>query len=476
MPKNFWDKVAYYRKLGLDPLKWVAGCAVKVDLTAVVYPALHIIKPELEKLGISVNPRQDADIFPRQDSEFVVHREVIHDLDNPKVDVSRIKQINPDRAISLIQVHQRKSNTPEKFADVLLGIYRKIGEAKVTFTIGKGHSIITPYPDAEFALFDFISRSNKSNVGYTLANNDTIQLIDPTNDPGSEAQAYVSISNALNDLMTLGCYENLRIYPVYDAPNDEMAQQILGHMKSFAKRYGVTLNECDPLNKRKLIIGATVFGDTYKQPPTFNDKLEAGMEILVSRPFGDLAPINVYLSSCYDEEYEKVLKEAGFSLEEAEKVKNDVVETMKKPNLEIGKTINKHSPEFKGAFKSSEHIAVTGDLSGPGIYIFKEVAEISNVNLLLEQIPLKYKEFVHFATRNFLMDNATAGTNGAVAVIASKDVIKNVYTDLSKNGYEPVVIGKVVGKGDGKVYVGQEIMDMVCSRNLLKEFTITKKG
>ena len=48
----------------MDPLRWVAGCAVKVDLNTVVYPTLHNLKPDLKQMGISLGERVDADIFP----------------------------------------------------------------------------------------------------------------------------------------------------------------------------------------------------------------------------------------------------------------------------------------------------------------------------------------------------------------------------------------------------------------------------
>lgn len=133
---DFWEKVAYYRELGMDPLKWVAGCAVKVDLVDVVYPALRRIKPELQRLGVMVSPREDADIFPCTEKGAVFER-VVCDVENPEVDLGKLKNLNPNRAISLVQVHQRKAESPEAFGDLLLNVYRKIGEANIKFTVGK---------------------------------------------------------------------------------------------------------------------------------------------------------------------------------------------------------------------------------------------------------------------------------------------------------------------------------------------------
>lgn len=469
---DFWERVEKYKQLGLDPLKWVAGCAVKVDLTTVVYPALRMIRPDLEKFGVTVSPREDADIFPLLSDGGVERR--VYDLRKPQVDPKDLRKINPERAISLVQVHQRKAETPKNFADALLNVYSKIGEADVHFTVGKGHSIMTPYDDAEFALFDFISRRNGQGKGFTLANNDTIQVIDPTDDPGSEAQAYVAISNSMNDLLTLGCFENIRVYPVYDGPYEELIRDIRSHMESFGKRYPVTVHDSEAVGKGKLLIGATIVGDMFKQPPTKYNDLEPGMEIIVSRPFGDLAPINVYLSCLADEEYMKKLEENGISMRDAEKAKNVVVETMKQPNIKIGETINKYLPDYGQPFDKSEHIVCTGDLSGPGIYIFKEIAEIGKADIRLDKIPLAFPEYVQFASAEYLMDNGTAGTNGAVAIIGRSNVVGNVYRDLAKNGYQPQKIGSVVSKGEGKVQVGDEVRRIVSSPSLRREFVMTK--
>jgi len=38
---------AFYRSLGADPMSLAAGCAVKVDLVRVVYPAMEELRREL---------------------------------------------------------------------------------------------------------------------------------------------------------------------------------------------------------------------------------------------------------------------------------------------------------------------------------------------------------------------------------------------------------------------------------------------
>ena len=470
--EEFWARVSDYKKLGLDPLRWVAGCAVKVDLTTVVYPALHMIKPELEKFGVTINRREDADIFPLRENEITVKR-AIYDFKEPRVDTRWLAELSPTRALSLVQVHQKHAGNPEEFGNQLTEVYKRLSQANIRFTVGKGHSIISPYPDDEFALFEFIREGTGRSSGFILANNDTIQVIDPTDDPGSQSQAFVAISNALNDLISLGCFENLRAYPVYDAPIDEMVKAIEGNMRQFSQQYGVRIENTGPLGRGRLLIGASVFGDMYKQPPTHYDFVTTGMQILVTRAFGDLAPINTYLSCAADEDYLNKLEQSGHSLEDVRKAKESAIKTMMEPNIRIGQIINSLCPEFGGKFKENEHIAATGDLSGPGIYIFKELADIARAEVVLDIIPLSFPEYVGFATESYLMDNGTAGTNGAIAMIASEEVIESAKSSLEGQGYHPQIIGRIIGKGEPKLIVPKEVKRFIASRSILNEMTIS---
>ena len=470
--QEFWDNVSKYREMGMDPLRWVAGCAVKVDLKSVVYPTLHNLKPNLKQMGISLGARVDADIFPLIGDGPIINRR-IYDPFSTNIDTEDLKKINPKRAISLLQVFQKNAEKQEKFQALLTSLYTSISKSNVQFFVGKGHSIITPDKEAEFALFDFISYEEGQSDGYCLSNNDTIQIIDPTADPSSEQQTNVAVSNSLNDLISLGCFEELKVLPVVDAPNQEIETQILKNMNNFASKYNIELISAESPKRSKLLIGATLFGSIRKEPPTRLDLLDSGMKILVTRPFGDLAPINVFLSCVADENFLKDLEATGYSLEDVQKAKDSVIATMTEPNFKVAKIINKYLPDFGSDFDIQEHILATGDLSGPGIMIFKEHADNANVDISLDNLPLQYPEFVKYATENFLMDNATAGTNGAVAIIASPHIIENIKTDLDKEGYDPQLVGTILGKGNGNVRVGKNVQEMIASQSLLDDLAIT---
>lgn len=467
---RFQKRVEEYKRLGINPLSLATGCAVKVDLVSVVYPAIRKISPELEKMGITIAPREDADIFPLTSEGFEIYRQ-IYKLNDLKIDRDKLRKINPSRAISLIQVHQTNADEPEAFASILLSVYRKIHESGIKFVVGKGHSIITPYRDAELVLFDFIKVNNGEQEGYVIANNDTIQIIDPSESPGSYTQIAVAISNAINDLVTLGCFEEIVIYPVLDG-TQELLDDMHKQLKRYSSYYGFRVAEIEQPSTGRLLIGATVVGKTKKRVPTFYNKVDEGMRILVSRPFGDLAPINVYISCMADETILAELENEGLTIQELLEAKNNVLCQMTHPNIEIAKVIHKFSPETNEEYNPDEHIAVTVDLSGPGIHVFKEIAELSGVDMRIDNIPLLYPEFVKFATKTYIMPNATTGTNGSIAIVASESVIRDVERHLKSAGFDPKIIGTVLGKGKGDVYTGAELREYISSKNLLKEFKL----
>lgn len=79
--------------------------------------------------------------------------------------------------------------------------------------------------------------------------------------------------------------------------------------------------------------------------------------------------------------------------------------------------------------------------------MFLELAEKANATIELEEVPLLFPEFSEFATRFFLMPNATVGTNGAFVIACHKSIAEDVTADLRREGLDPRFVGRVSGKG-----------------------------
>ncbi|MCG3109241.1 hypothetical protein L3N51_01531 [Metallosphaera sp. J1] len=456
--ERFRNNLNKYKKMGLNPLSLATGCAVKVDLIDTVYPALEKLKDRLRENNIEVMPREDTDIFVSRESEVI--KRVING-----------GEFDADRAVSLIQVNQETAGNPEKFANFLLKIYTGV-KTKRKLVVGKGHSIVTTNPKAEVGVLDLIKLDGATLRSYTLANNDTIQIVDPLDDPGSQMQVDVGVSNSLNDLFTKGAFQDLRMIPVADAPDPELKETLMRNFESFSRRYNVELLQDIQPETGTLMIGATVVGRSDHELPVFYHKVDENMEILVTRPVGELTPINVHMWLLTVPELLETLEERGITLQRVEEAKKRALDYMTRPNFDTAKVIYEHLPEFGKDFDPQAHIAMTTDVTGPGIFVIKEFADKASVDVELYDVPVIDREINEFATENFIIPNSTAGTNGAIVMFASRKVIDDVAQSLSKRGLEPRVIGRVLRKGNGTVYVKREVCKLIHRENILKYFKV----
>lgn len=468
--KEWNDVKKYLEQLNLDPHKLACGCSVKIDLDSIVYPALTEIRPRLSRRGITLASREDADISPLT-KDLIVKREIYSAQGNSNF--KELKSFDPDRAVSLTTVH--RPSKPEQLTERWIETYEELASRDIELTVGKGHTIQAYSEDDEFVLFDFFKTNSAQSEpgGYLVANNDTIQLIDPTINLGADEQVACALSNTLNDLFTLGATENIQVFPVYAAPNEETENKIEENVKNYCKNFGLTLRETGPLPYQAPLLGATVFGQTEKEPPVFYEELKAGDLILVHRPFGDLAPINLYVSSIIMGE--KYLNDFGFTPSQVKEAKDERVDLMAMPNLEVGRLINRYSPEYGEEFSPEIHVKATGDLSGPGIDIFKELAQKAKVDLKLWDLPLAHQEMVEAAAEDHLLPNGTSGTNGTISVIGSKEVIKEVEKELRDLGHDPQIIGEITGSGPGELRLPPGAREVI-SEWSPEKYEIQKKG
>ncbi len=467
------ERVEYYKKLGVNPLSLATGCAVKVDLERVVYPALRKLRPKLEKLGFMIAPRKDADIFPRTEGGVEVHRRIYSLGDNTDVDPEDIRKLRPERAIVVIQVYQRYAHKPDDFARLLGPVYEKLAEAGVPIHLGKGHSIITPFEEDQFALFDFLKPRGEKTEGYAVANNDTMHIIDPTEEPGDYRQVAGALSNTFNDLFVLGVHEELRIAPVINAPLEELKDKMMANVRRFASEIGAEVLDVPQPARGRLLAGATVLGETLKKPPTFYDRVEARMKVIATGPFGELAPINVYVASVIDPSVVDELEQASITLEELERLKDDAVARIATPNIGAARVISKYLPDAWEDYDPTEHIAATTDVTGPGVYVIYELAQLASAKIRLYEVPVLYPEIAEYAAQSFILTNATAGTNGAFVIIAPDEVSSDIVRDLKAEGYDARVIGEVVGKGSPQVEAPPDLKKYVTDQVILSKFKLT---
>lgn len=136
---------------------------------------------------------------------------------------------------------------------------------------------------------------------------------------------------------------------------------------------------------------------------------------------------------------------------ELQRAVDERIAIMSRPNLDVGRLIQRFCPEMGEPFAEERHIKATTDLSGPGIDVFRELAERAGRDLILERLPLANEKLVRRASENFLLPNGTAGTNGALALIGAPVLIEHLGAELAQLGHQPQIIGRVAGPGGALV-------------------------
>jgi len=467
------EEIKRYDDLGINLFELPLGCSVKVDLDSVVYPTLDVLKPRLRNQGFEVSSRKDAEIIEAKEN-FEVYRKFYKLGKNTDVNPEEIAKISPTVCTVVIQAYQRYASKSETFKALIEPVYKKISESGVKVKLGKGHSIITTFQDESTAIFDFIVTKGKNTNKFLAINNDTINIVDPTLSPEDPRQVSGALSNALNDLFVVGVHEEIQIAPLIGAPNEQVKEKILKEVEKFSQRYNFKVINVPQLFSKKIILGATVFGITDKQPPLREDLVRPRMNIVVSRPFGELAPITAFVSSLLDNAVAHDLEEEGITLSDLKKAKDEAVNLISSPNIEVAKVVSEYLPSIEHKFNEDEHILLTTDVTGPGLYVFYELAVRARVTIELTCIPLLFPKISEFVTREFLMPNSTAGTNGAFAIIVSEKLVENVVNDLKLVGCKPEVVGKVSEVGKPKLIVPFEVAKYIADPKLLSLLTLKR--
>ena len=454
------DVFKEYREIGISSLELACGCAVKVDLETVVYPAIRELRRRLLNKRFDIPSKRDAEIVGAG-RKVEVHRRVYKLGFEMDMDLNDIRSINPQTCVAVFQVFQRYAGSYEKFTELLEPIYKRISESGANLRFGKGHSIVTTAPEESIAIFDFIT-VREPIAGKLLAiNNDTVNIIDPTIGIGDKRQVIGALCNALNDLFVLGVHKELRVAPLIGVLDSSLRDKMIGHARNFCRELEFEFVDVPQFNSRRLFIGGTVLGTTEKQPPTREELVKPGMDVVVTRPFGELSPITVYVSSLIDGEVASEVESRGIPLDELKRMKERAVEIISSPNIRAAKVVSEYLPKIGEGFNVEEHIPLASDISGPGIYIFAEIAERTNTSIEVSEVPLLFPEVSEYAAERFLMANATAGTNGAFLLITHENITEDVVKDFSRAGYSPRVIGKVRETGLAKVRMPKEVLKYV---------------
>lgn len=406
------------------------GCAIKVPLKAVLYPALGKIKKILSRGNLDIAIGNDAHVFESGKSvdlnRSLYRISLLRGRERQKVS-SDIKRFKAQSAI-LLNSYMIDVRSQE-VVDSLYNFFSLISKRRQSFCIGKGHTIqVSKVPEQKFIMADYLTPRGKGYYG--VANNDSIVTVDFNLRHSDWLNVRISLNNALNDLYALGVYRDITIYPAYDSiyagDNNLIKKNLKNYLYNFRK-YNYRIVDLGPLNLGLEVVGSTVLGFSDKEPPR-PSRLLPGQSLIVTRPIGDLAALVLY-----------IIKQTGNSLtDNIRRLKIDVLSKMVRANIEIAKIISEYLPAKGEDFDTDRHITATKDISGEGLSAFEDLALKSKVDIYIKEIKLHTKEC---ASLN--VPNNTSNTNGPIIIAAHQRIAGEIIGRLEDIGCQPWVAGKV---------------------------------
>jgi selenophosphate synthase len=153
--------------------------------------------------------------------------------------------------------------------------------------------------------------------------------------------------------------------------------------------------------------------------------------------------------------------------------RDEAIASLSEPHFALGKIISKYCPEFGSAFDKNSHITAVYPVGSRGVFALGALAELVNSHLAITELPIRHEELAKFATREFLVDNATASVNGCHLIVATPLVASFVMEDLRRHNFAPERIGSVGNKGAASVAFEKDVGQYVASKAKLAKLVTT---
>jgi selenophosphate synthase len=454
MSENFWRLVEEYQQLGFDPLRWVPTCCNEVDNHTLQYSL-----KEVKRTNIKLTPSW-FDTFYYMDGKIPELTRRVYNFDNPVIE----KEVEIKRALSIFRIHTLLAYNPALLSRAIQKFFKSF-HSRVF--IRKNTMALTTHREAQFALLDYIELHRGDKVGYTSANNSVIQITDPTQKPESEIHSNIALTAGLEYLNLLGCTSGFKLFPVYDAPTEEMLDKIRTNLDAFTSRYNIGMEDYSSIKIGKLFFGTTAIANTVRELPTRYDQVEEGMQIIISNKMGTLPALSLYMLTQMDNNNIAKFERNGISLDVLSAAKDETIKSLSEPHFSLGKIISKYCPDFGMAYDKHMHITAVHPVTKDGFFAIVKLAELTNSHIVISELPMKYEEIDRFATRELLIENSTASSNGCHLIVATKDVTSSVVDDLRRHNFEPTIIGFFSKKEKPAVTTEKDILQYIASKSKL---------
>lgn len=452
MSENFWNNIEEYRQLGFDPLRWIPTCSNQVDDNI-----LQASLKEIKRSTIKLEPIWFDSFYYMDGKTPELTRRVYYNLDNPIIE----KEAEIKRALLMFRIHTEIGSDSVFLSEIirrfLKSFHFKVISKKIVMSM-------TVNRKSQFALLDYIRLSRGDKVGYTSANNSTTQIIDPTLSPESEIHSNIALTTAMENLNLLGCTSGFRVFPIYDAPTESLLDTIRKNLDAFTSHYNLAMDDYSSVKVGSLFFGATAVANTLKEQPIRYEQVEEGMQIIISNKLGAMPAMSVYILAKMDEESISKFESNNISLDFLTDAKDEVLKSLSEPRFSLGKVISKYCPDFGTPYDKHTHIAAVYPVMTDGIFAVAKFARLVNARIVINNLPMKYDEIARFATKELLVENATAASTGCHMIIATKNVADLIMEDLQKHNFEPSVIGFIAKKESPGLTIEADIDKYVSSK------------
>lgn len=446
LTEEFWLRIEEYRRLGFDPLRWIATGSNEVDNWT-----LDQAVKEMKRISIKLDTKWfDAFHYAEGKTPDLTRR--VFSVRDPAVE----NEVDLKHALAMFRVHKEIENDSTLFTGILNNFFRNF---RCKVSINKCAFAVTEHRDAQFALLDYIGLHRGDKVGFTAADNATAHVIDPTLEPDSEIHTDIPMTRCIDHLNLLGCTSGFDLYPIYDSPQESSLDIIGKNLDAFTSRYNLKMEDYSSLKIGKLFFGATGIANTFKELPTGYDQIEETMQIIITNPLGSLMALSLYTLAQIDEKIISTLENKGINHQALVSAKDDCMKNLSEPHFSLGKIVSKYCPGFGASFQMDENLIAAHPLGSDGILGLWKLARISNCHLVVNSIPMMFEEIAKLASSEGLVANPTAATNGCHAIVATKDISNLILDELQRHNFRATVIGFVARKGEPNVTFGNNAKD-----------------
>ena len=126
-------------------------------------------------------------------------------------------------------------------------------------------------------------------------------------------------------------------------------------------------------------------------------------------------------------------------------LKDLAIKNLTEPRLSLGRTVSKYLPDFENQFDINSNVLVTHPISKNGISSFKELSQLINKEVVIDQqqIPYVDKDISTFLAKEHLISNISASTSDTNMIIVSKALATTIMEELSKHKFNPTIVGRI---------------------------------